>query len=145
VTQAAQWPKRRAEIVEDFEREIYGRVPANVPKVTWEVTATTPGQSGGVATVTKTVIGHVDSSAYPELAVNIEASFTVPADTRAPVPMMLVFSPLGAAGRRAGSAAAPRRARHGPSRRSRTAGATARSTPPASSPTTTSCGPASSA
>src|SRR5262245_30271639 len=29
----AQWPARRAEIVEDFEREIYGRIPPNVPPV----------------------------------------------------------------------------------------------------------------
>ncbi|MCA1595907.1 MAG: hypothetical protein LC772_05740, partial [Chloroflexi bacterium] len=43
VVRASQWPKRRAEIVEDFEREVYGRIPKNVPKVTWEVTATTPG------------------------------------------------------------------------------------------------------
>ena len=41
VTRADQWPKRRAEIVEDFEREVYGRIPPNVPQVTWEVTATT--------------------------------------------------------------------------------------------------------
>src|SRR5262249_33670330 len=26
VTEASQWPRRRAEIVEDFEREVYGRV-----------------------------------------------------------------------------------------------------------------------
>ena len=28
----AQWARRRAEIVEDFEREVYGRVPKNVPQ-----------------------------------------------------------------------------------------------------------------
>src|SRR5678816_3342307 len=31
------WSKRRPEIVEDFEREVYGRIPKNVPKVTWSV------------------------------------------------------------------------------------------------------------
>src|SRR5262249_29245903 len=46
VTAADQWPKRRAEIVEDFEREVYGRVPKNVPKVTWEFTNTAEGESG---------------------------------------------------------------------------------------------------
>src|SRR5690349_22535418 len=40
VTTRAQWAKRRAEIVDDFEREIYGRIPKNVPKVTWTVAAT---------------------------------------------------------------------------------------------------------
>src|SRR5258708_35229872 len=35
VTAAAKWWKeRRPEIVEDFEREVLGRVPKNVPKVT---------------------------------------------------------------------------------------------------------------
>src|SRR5260370_38874260 len=38
VKTADQWPKRRAEIALDFEREVYGRVPKNVPKVKWEVT-----------------------------------------------------------------------------------------------------------
>ena len=35
------WDKRRPEIVEDFDREIYGRVPKDVPSVKWEVTKTT--------------------------------------------------------------------------------------------------------
>src|SRR5207249_2801294 len=33
------WKQRRPEIVEDFDREIYGRVPKDTPKVKWEVTA----------------------------------------------------------------------------------------------------------
>ncbi len=91
VTRAAQWPKRRAEISEDFEREIYGRIPANVPKVTWEVTTTTEGESGGIPTVTKTLVGHVDNSAYPEIEVDIQAKFTVPAKAADPVPIMIEF------------------------------------------------------
>src|SRR4051794_32989043 len=31
------WKQRRPELVEDFEREVFGRVPKNVPKVTWSV------------------------------------------------------------------------------------------------------------
>jgi lysophospholipase L1-like esterase len=92
VTRARQWPKRRTEILEDFEREVYGRIPKDVPKVTWEVTATTPGESGGIPTVTKTLVGHVDNSAYPQLTVDIQASFTVPAHTKKPVPVMIEFS-----------------------------------------------------
>src|SRR5207302_791363 len=39
VTNAEMWWKqRRPEIVEDFEREVIGRIPKNVPKVTWTVT-----------------------------------------------------------------------------------------------------------
>src|SRR6516225_2033539 len=78
VTKADQWPKRRAEIVEDFEREIYGRIPKNVPKVIWEVTNTTEGETGGVATVTKSLVGHVENAAFPKLKVDIQASYTVP-------------------------------------------------------------------
>jgi hypothetical protein len=91
VTSAAQWPKRRVEILEDFEREVYGRIPPNVPKVTWEVSATTEGNSAGIPTVTKTLVGHVNNSAYPEISVDIQVIFTVPAGAKEPVPMMLEF------------------------------------------------------
>src|SRR5450432_3764037 len=35
------WKQRRPEIVEDFEREVVGRVPKDVPKVTWTETENT--------------------------------------------------------------------------------------------------------
>ncbi len=92
ITRARQWPKRRAEIVEAFEREVYGRIPKNVPKVTWELSATTPGEAGGSPTVTKSLVGHVDNSAYPQISVDIQASFTVPAETKRPVPIMIEFA-----------------------------------------------------
>jgi hypothetical protein len=91
VKTADQWPKRRAEIVEEFEREVYGRVPRNVPKVKWEVTRTAEGENGGVATVTKTLVGHVDNSAFPQIKVDIQASFTVPKDAASKVPIILEF------------------------------------------------------
>ncbi len=34
------WNKRRPEIVEDFEREVYGRLPKNIPAVNWKVEIT---------------------------------------------------------------------------------------------------------
>ena len=34
------WKQRRPEIVEDFEREVFGRVPRSVPTVTWELKQT---------------------------------------------------------------------------------------------------------
>ena len=42
------WDLRRPEIVEDFDREIYGRVPENTPKVNWEVTSTATETNGTV-------------------------------------------------------------------------------------------------
>ncbi len=95
VTTKAQWPARRAEILEDFEREVYGRIPTNVPAVTWQVTATTHGTSGNVATITRTLVGHVDNSADPEISVEIQASVTVPAEVKGAVPVMVEFGGFG--------------------------------------------------
>jgi hypothetical protein len=91
VTTPQQWPARRAEIQEDFEREVYGRIPKDVPKVTWEVTKTTTGSSNGIPTITKTLVGHVDNSSYPLITVNILASVTTPANATGPVPVMMEF------------------------------------------------------
>ena len=88
------WSKRRPEIVEDFDGEILGRVPANVPNVTWEVVSTTDEKIGDVQAVTKRLTGHVDNSAYPKITVNIELTLTTPAHAASPVPviMELAFS-----------------------------------------------------
>jgi hypothetical protein len=91
VTKPEQWAKRRAEIIEDFEREVYGRIPSNVPKVTWEVVSVTDSNSGGIATITKKLAGHVDNSTYPDITVDVQANFTVPKGATAPVPIMLEF------------------------------------------------------
>ena len=107
VTRPEQWPARRAEIQEDFEREVYGRIPANVPKVTWEVTATKTGTNGGILTVTKTLVGHVDNTACTNITVNIQASFTVPANATAPVPVMIEFDGGFGLGRPHGHGVAP--------------------------------------
>src|SRR4051812_29660638 len=40
VTTVEAWRKRRAEIVEDFDREVYGRVPKDTPNFKNEVAAT---------------------------------------------------------------------------------------------------------
>src|SRR5438132_4196674 len=53
------WNERRPEIVEDFDREIYGRVPQETPKVKWEVTSTAEGKNGDVPIITKQLVGHV--------------------------------------------------------------------------------------
>jgi hypothetical protein len=86
------WTKRRPEIVEDFDREILGRVPANLPKVTWEVVSTTPEKIGDVPVVTKKLAGHVDNSAYPKIAVTIELELTTPANASGPVPVIMELS-----------------------------------------------------
>ena len=85
------WEKRRPEIVEDFDREVYGRQPAATPAVHWFVTATTQDAVAGVPVVTKRLMGRVDNSAYPAIAVEIEMSLTTPARALGPVPVMIEF------------------------------------------------------
>lgn len=89
------WAERRPEIVEDFDSQVLGRVPANVPKVTWEVKNTTPETVGGLPVVTKQLNGHVDNAGDPAINVNIDLLLTTPANAVGPVPVMmeLAFSP----------------------------------------------------
>ncbi|HEU0184935.1 MAG TPA: acetylxylan esterase [Blastocatellia bacterium] len=99
VTSAKMWlQRRRPEIVEDFDREVYGRVPKNTPKVTWEVT-TTNETKFDIPVITKQLIGHVDNSAYPQITVNIQLTLVTPANAKAGVPVMMEFGfaprPLG--------------------------------------------------
>jgi hypothetical protein len=85
------WNQRRPEIQEDFDREILGRTPANLPKVTWEVVSTTQEKNGDVAVVTKQLRGHVDNSAWPAIKVDIDLTLTTPADAKGPVPVIMEF------------------------------------------------------
>ncbi|MDQ2798365.1 MAG: acetylxylan esterase [Armatimonadota bacterium] len=85
------WTKRRPEIVEDFDREVYGRVPKTTPKVTWEVVKTTQETNGDVPVVTKQLVGHVDNAADPAITVNIQLSLTTPAHAAGPVPVIMEY------------------------------------------------------
>ena len=112
VTTAAMWRTRRAEILEDFEREIYGRRPKNTPKVTWEANSTTNGMNGDVPIITKELVGHVDNSSYPQITVDIQLSLSTPVNAKGPVPVIMQFSGgfgpgRGAAGRGGPPAGAP--------------------------------------
>ena len=83
------WKQRRPEIVEAFEREIYGRVPATAPKVKWEIISTTQETKGDIPVLTKKLMGHVDNSAYPQISANIDLTLTTPANSAGPVPVMM--------------------------------------------------------
>lgn len=92
VTTAEQWWKqRRPEIVEDFDREVYGRIPKDVPKVTWEVTGVSEEKLDEVAVTTKRLVGHVDNSAYPAIKVDIQLTLSTPTAAKGPVPVMMEF------------------------------------------------------
>jgi hypothetical protein len=85
------WQKRRPEIIGDFDREIYGRVPANVPKVTWKITSAARTNNGDISVITKQLVGHVDNSSCPQIDVDIQLTLTTRADASGPVPVMLDF------------------------------------------------------
>jgi hypothetical protein len=103
VTTAEMWFKqRRPEIVEDFDREVYGRVPKNTPQVKWEVTGTTEGTNGDIPTITEQLVGHVDNSSCPAITVDIRLTLTTPATATGPVPVMMEFGFGGFGGRGAG-------------------------------------------
>src|ERR1039458_9380122 len=116
VTTAAQWTnQRRPEIVEDFDREVFGRVPKSVPKVTWTVTKTVNETVAGRPVIGKALTGHVDNSSFPAINVDIQMTLVVPADAKGPVPVMMMFGgrglpglqPAGAAGGFGGFGAPP--------------------------------------
>ena len=90
-TPATWWNQRRPEILEDFDREVLGRVPKNVPGVTWTITNTVDGMVGPYAAIGKQLVGHVDNSAYPAISVDIQMTLVTPKDAKAPVPVMMMF------------------------------------------------------
>jgi hypothetical protein len=91
VTSAEQWKQRRAEIIEDFEREVLGRVPANPPKITWSVVETVNTTVGERPVLARRLVGHADNAAHPAIDVNIQAVLVVPANVTKPVPVMMMF------------------------------------------------------
>src|SRR5262245_7074482 len=103
------WKQRRPEIVEEFEREVVGRVPKEVPKVTWTVTASVEdGLVGELRANGKQLTGHVDNSAFPAITVDIRMTLVTPAKAKGPVPVLMMFGGFGGGGMpRAADAPAP--------------------------------------
>ena len=92
VTSRDVWERqRRPEIVEDFDREVLGRVPKNVPKVTWAVTSTSNAVIGGRNVVVRQLTAHVDNASFPAIDVDIQMGLVTPADVKTPVPVMIMF------------------------------------------------------
>ena len=85
------WMNRRPEIVEDFEREVVGRIPKNVPKVTWTVTNSETAVIASHPVIKQQLTGHVDNLSYPLINVDIQMLLVRPADAAAPVPVMMMF------------------------------------------------------
>jgi hypothetical protein len=85
------WNKRKLEIMEDFDREIYGRVPINTPSVSWEVVSEADTMNGVYPVHVKQLLGHVDNSSYPSISVTIRMTLTTPSKINTPVPLMMEF------------------------------------------------------
>ncbi|WP_259017039.1 alpha/beta hydrolase family protein [Emticicia fluvialis] len=85
------WNKRRPELIEDLEREVYGRLPDKIPAVTWTVKITDKELIGRIPVVAKQLIGHVDNSEYPLINVDINMMLVVPANVKGPVPVLMMF------------------------------------------------------
>ena len=96
-TAKAWWTQRRPQIVELFDREIYGRVPSSTPHVNWTVTDTQRTTVGGLDVTTRSLTGHVDNSFYPLLDVDIKLELTTPVAASGPVPVIMEFGSINAA------------------------------------------------
>jgi hypothetical protein len=89
------WDKRRPELVEMFEKYVYGRIPGNVPHVSWTVTAEDHEMIGFSPVIAKDLIGQVDNSSYPAINVRIHMTLVVPANAQGPVPVLMMFGRAG--------------------------------------------------
>lgn len=92
------WEKRRPEIVEDFDREMYGRLPKNIPAVVWKVVSVKDTTIGNLPIKEKTLKGIVGNSAYPAIKVEIDLVLATPKSAdKVPVVMEFGFirSPFG--------------------------------------------------
>lgn len=92
------WNKRRPEIVEAFDKEIYGRVPKITPKVNWEVISTYDTSFGNMKGLAKNLVGHVDNSSYPTIKVDIQLTLVTPKIRNKPVPVIMEFGFIFPAG-----------------------------------------------
>ncbi|HEY0105907.1 MAG TPA: hypothetical protein VGB91_07465 [Rhizomicrobium sp.] len=84
------WRQRRQEIADDYETEVYGHMPSGVPLPTWTVLAKAAERVGGVAALTRHLIGR---AAKAGASVDIRLTITLPAGAKKPVPVILLLAP----------------------------------------------------
>ncbi|MCD8534816.1 MAG: acetylxylan esterase [Verrucomicrobia bacterium] len=107
------WQKRRPEIVELFESEIYGRVPESVPDVHWQVEEEADDRVVGTYPVrARKLLGVVDNSSCPDIEVKIQMVLVLPYKIQQPAPVLMMFGGFFGGGgmpRKAGEPAPPGR------------------------------------
>jgi hypothetical protein len=89
------WDQRRPEIVDLYEKYVYGRVPKNVPSVKWTVTAIDHEMIGFNRVIAKDLIGEVDNASYPAITVKIHMTVVTPENAAGPVPLLIMFGRAG--------------------------------------------------
>ena len=72
------WKVRRPQIVKAMEDELYGRRPANLPKVVWTLAQERQTDDYGVPAVERTLYGNLDNSAAPKVEVHIKVVLVTP-------------------------------------------------------------------
>ena len=78
VSEQQWWEQRRPEILEVFDREVYGRVPEQVFDIHWQVNSKSNIMVGGIPAIRKELIGIVDNSHYPSISVAIKSILILP-------------------------------------------------------------------
>lgn len=77
--------------MKDFETEVYGKIPAVTPKVSWKAKITDYEFVGRIPVIAREMVGHVDNSAYPLIDVDIQAVLVIPTNVKGPVPVLIMF------------------------------------------------------
>jgi hypothetical protein len=94
-TPALWWDQRRPELIHLFEDNVYGRLPKNIPHVTWTVTATDHEFLGFTRVIARDLTGTVDNSAYPAISVKLHMTMVTPENSPHPVPLLILFGRAG--------------------------------------------------
>ncbi len=90
-----QWEKRRKELFELFDREIYGRIPEDIPPVTWEIVEEKTSLVGEFPVIERELKGKVDNSVFPAINVDIQMKLILPDKADKPVPVVIEFGWIG--------------------------------------------------
>ena len=88
---------RKPEIVEDFEREIYGRIPDNIPPISWKIISAENKMMAGFPVEVQKLVGTVDNKRFPSISVQMEVTMGFRKDIKKAMPAMMelawVFPP----------------------------------------------------
>lgn len=85
------WTNRRPEIVADFDQEVYGLLPKNIPGIKWQIVSVKDTLIGNYKAIEKIVKGIVNNEAYPAIPVQLDLQIVTPAGAVNGVPLVLEF------------------------------------------------------